>query len=168
MTKVSIVQPYQKRKWYGLALRHLRMASRLLVAEFADGAVFHTYHAYECVLSAFIAAHNYPVPPGGWTKLTSPSGNIISAYASPKGGIQVNSAHKARLMFFIELADSTKPYFTHHTFLSRFITLDDRMDSLYYDAIRDRLPYETYDLSFANDLIPVVNSFAREVWKEIK
>lgn len=43
-------------------------------AEFADGAIFHTYHAYECVLSAFIAAHNYPVPPEGWTKLTSPSG----------------------------------------------------------------------------------------------
>ena len=144
------------------------MASRLLVAGFADGAIFHTYHAYECVLSAFIAAHNYPVPPEGWTKLTSPTGKSILAYASPKGGIQDKSAHRARLMFFIELADPTKPYFTHHAILSRFITLGDRMDSLYYDAIRDRLPHEAYDHSFANDLIPVVNVFAREVWREIQ
>jgi HEPN domain-containing protein len=54
-----------KRKWYSLALRHLRIASRLLGAGFADGAYFHVYHAYECGVSAFIAAHGVPVPPEG-------------------------------------------------------------------------------------------------------
>jgi HEPN domain-containing protein len=54
MTTHTTVQPDPKRKWYGLALRHLRMAARLLDSGFADGAVFHTYHAYECVLSAFV------------------------------------------------------------------------------------------------------------------
>src|SRR5712692_9084702 len=90
---VIIVSPDPKRKWYGLALRHLRMASRLLDSGFSDGAFFHTYHAYECVL-------------------TSPKGTkVIGHYPSPKGGIQERSAHKARLIFFSELADATKAYF---------------------------------------------------------
>jgi len=41
MTTVSVVRPDAKRKWYGLALRHLRMASRLLNLGFGDGATFH-------------------------------------------------------------------------------------------------------------------------------
>jgi len=168
MTTASIARPDRKRKWYGLALRHLRMASRLLNSGFADGAIFHTYHAYECVLSAFIAAHGYPVPPEGWSKLTSPTGKTILAYPSPKGSIQDRSAHKARVMFFIELVDPTKPYSVHHATLSRYITLSVRMDSLYYDANLDRLPHEAYNHSFANSLIPEMHLFAREVWKEIR
>ncbi len=74
---VAIVPPDPKRKWYGLTLRHLRMASRLLDSGFPNGAIFHTCHAYECVLSAFIAAHGYPVPPEGWAKLASPKGTKV-------------------------------------------------------------------------------------------
>lgn len=85
MTTKSIIRPSPKRKWYGLALRHLRMASRLLDSGFADGASFHAYHAYECVLSAFIAGHSYPVPPEGWTKLVTPKGKDIFNYPSPRG-----------------------------------------------------------------------------------
>jgi hypothetical protein len=168
MTIVSTTLPNYKRKWYGLALRHLRMASRLLDSGFSDGAIFHTYHAYECVLSAFIAAHNYPVPPEGWTKLASPSRKSVLAYPSPKGGIQDRSAHKARLMFFVELADTTKTYATIHSTLCRYLTLDVRMDSLYYDASLDRLPHQTYGHPFAISLIPQVHLFAHEVWKEIR
>lgn len=167
MTTTSTIPPDQKRKWYSLALRHLRMASRLLDSGFADGATFHIYHAYECVLSAFIAAHGYPVPPEGWTALTSPTGKIIRAYPSPGGGIQDKSAHKARLMFFIDLADVTKLYYTHHRTLGRYLTLGVRMDALYYDANADRLPHEVYNRSFAFDLLPEVHLFAQKVWKEI-
>lgn len=168
MTK-PVVPPDPKRKWYGLALRHLRMASRLLDSGFSDGAFFHTYHAYECVLSAFIAAHGYAVPPEGWAKLASPKGTkVIGHYPSPKGGIQDRSAHKARLIFFSELADTTKAYFIRQTSLSRYITPNDRMDSLYYDAIGNRLPYEIYNNSLASNLIPEVHMFAQEVWKEIR
>src|SRR5438270_9855049 len=99
MTTAPIAQPDRKRKWYGLALRHLRMASRLLRAGFADGAIFHTYHAYECVLSALIAAHGHPVPPEGWTTITTPSGRTVSLYPSPSGGIPDRSAHRARQLF---------------------------------------------------------------------
>lgn len=167
MTTAAIVRPDEKRKWYGLALRHIRMALRLLDAGFADGAIFHAYHAYECVLSSFIAANGYPVPPEGWTKLLSPKGTIWF-YPSPRGGIQDRSAHKARLIFFNELADSSKPYFARHRTLSRYLTLSVRMDSLYYDAVRDLLPHEAYSHSFAFNLIPEVHLFAREVWKEIR
>jgi hypothetical protein len=167
MTTISVVRPDAKRKWYGLALRHLRMASRLLISGFADGATFHAYHAYECVLSSFIAGCGYPVPPEGWTKLISPK-KTIWAYPSPRGGIPDRSAHKARLAFFNELADSTKPYFLLLATLRRYLTLDVRMDSLYYDANLDRLPHNAYSHPFALGLIPEVHLFAQEVWKEIR
>ena len=68
----------------------------------------------------------------------------------------------------MQLADKSKPYYAQHSALSRFITLNDRMDSLYYDATQDKLPHELYNLSFAIGVIPEVHVFAREVWKEIR
>ena len=167
MTTVIMV-PDPKRKWYGLALRHLRMASRLVDSGFADGAVFHAYHAYECVLSALIAAKGYPVPPDGKTPKVSPKGHKVFGYPSPKGNFLQHGTHKVRQIFFDELADKSKPYQAQHQVLSRFITLDDRMDSLYYDTTRDQLPYEVYNHSFAAGMIPQIHLFAREVWKEIR
>lgn len=152
MRTKSVILPSPKRKWYGLALRHLRMASRLLQAGFADGACFHAYHAYECVLSTFIASNGYPVPPEGWTKLVTPKGKTVYNYPSPSGGITDKSAHKARLLFFNELTNTAKPYFAIHSSLSRYLTLSVRMDSLYYDASLDRLPFEAYDALFAAPL----------------
>ena len=55
-----------------------------------------------------------------------------------------------------------------HLTLSRYLTLNVRIDSLYYDANYDRLPHEAYSLSFALSLVPEVHLFAREVWKEIR
>lgn len=71
-------------------------------------------------------------------------------------------------MFFVELADTTKTYATHHATLRRYLTLGVRMDSLYYDASLDRLPHQTYGHPFAISLIPKVHLFAQEVWKEIR
>ena len=161
-------RPAEKRKWYGLSLRHLRIARRLLGAGFSDGAVFHVYHAYECALSAMIAAQGYVVPPEGWTKLAAPSGKPISSYPSPSGGIQERSAHKARVIFFNELSDHAKPYFATHSILSRFLTLSDRNRALYYDAVRDRLPHEAFNRSFAAALLPRIRQFAQELWQDIR
>ncbi len=135
------------------------MAYRLLDSGFPDGAIFHTYHAYECVLSAFIAANGCPVPPEGRSPLISPTGKKIFVYLSPKGDIPDRGTHKARQMFFAKLADPIKPYYIRQTNLSRYLTLDDRMDSLYYDAIGNRLPHEIYDHSLAVNLIPEENLF---------
>ncbi len=167
MTTVSTL-PNPKRKWYGLALRHLRMASRLLDFGFADGTVFHAYHAYECVLSALIAANGYPVPPDGKTQMVSPKGNKVFGYPSPLGNFHQQGTHKVRQIFFMELADKGKPYYAQHLVLSRFITLNDRMDSLYYDTTRDQLPHQAYNQNFAVGIIPQIHLFAREVWKEIR
>ncbi len=160
--------PYEKRKWYGLALRHLRMARRLLQSGFVDGAVFHIYHGYECVLSAMIAANGYAVPPEGLTTIKSPAGKSVRFYPSPSGRIQELSAHKARLVFFSQLADNTKPYFVTHGSLSRFLSTDLRNDALYYDVGRDRLPHEAYSRSLASGLFPRVHQFARQVWRDIR
>jgi len=168
MTTVPIIPPDPKRKWYGLALRHLRMASRLLDSGFPDGAIFHVYHAYECVLSAFIAASGCPVPPQGRVPLTTPTGKRIFVYPSPNGDIPDRGTHKARLMFFAKLADPTRSYYVRYTNLSRYLTPDDRMDSLYYDTIGNRLPHEIYNHFLASNIIHEVNLFAREVWKEIR
>lgn len=162
------VPPNPKRRWYGLALRHVRMARLLLNGGFADGAVFHLYHGYECALSALIAARGYPVPPEGWTQLRSPSGKTVKAYPSPGGGIQERPAHRARILFFDELADHTRPYYANHSRLRRYLTLDERMGSLYYDAARDRTPHERYDSTFAVNVMAEVMEFARQVWDEIR
>src|SRR6266851_10458390 len=110
MTTTPPIQPDPKRKWYGLALRHLRMAYRLLDSGFADGAVFHAYHAYECVLSSLIAAKGYPVPPDGKTQSVSPQGTRVFGYPSPQGIIPQQGTHKVRQIFFMQLADKSKPY----------------------------------------------------------
>jgi hypothetical protein len=115
------------RKWYSLALRHLRMARRLLRSGFADGAAFHGYHCYECLLSALIAAKGYPVPPEGWTRLELPSGRVIEAHPSPSGSIQERNAHKARIVFFDELADLGRRYLALHRLLRTFLTYQDRL-----------------------------------------
>lgn len=160
--------PEIKRKWYGLALRHLRMASRLYRAGFSDGTVFHTYHAYECTISALIAAKGYQVPPEGKSSITLPSGRSVIGYPSPRGGIREPSSHKARLLFFNELADRTRPYYRQHRVLSRFLRINDRMDALYYDATHDRLPHQVYDMLYASQVHQDVRQFAEHVWHDIR
>ncbi len=113
----ATIQSAEKRKWYELALRHRRMSNHLVRRGFADGAVFHAYHAYECVLSALIAANGYAVPPNGWTTFKPPHGKTIHYYPSPAGGITERPAHGARLLFFDQLADRTKPYYRTHMIL---------------------------------------------------
>lgn len=151
------------RQWFYLGIRHLRIASRLLRMKFVDAAVFHSYHGYECILSALIAAKGYPVPPDGWTKLTLPTGKTVRAYPSPLGTIQDHNSHKARVVLFDELADRSKPYFAHHQSLKTFLTYQIRLDSLYYDPTINKLPQQRYSESFAQGLLPNLQQFTREV-----
>jgi len=157
----------QDRRWFGLALRHLRMASRLLRAGVADGATFHTYHAYECILSAFIASKGYPVPPDGQTTIQLPTGKTAKVYQLPSGPNREPSAHKVRIIFFDELADATKAYYRTHRNLRRTISIKDRMDSLYYNAALDLSPYDRYPASYAQGCFATVQIFAQEVRPEI-
>ncbi len=162
----AIATPDPRRKWYGLALRHLRMSRRLVRLGFADGAAFHAYHAFECVLSTMIAARGYDVPPEGWTRLLSPSGKIVHAYPSPNGGITDKSAHKARIIFFRELSDRTKPYWATFNILSRILDVNARNNALYYDASRDLLPQQRYSEAWVTGLLPMVRLFVRQVRRE--
>ena len=112
----------EKRKWFYLGLRHVRMAHRLRRASYLDGAVFHAYHGFECMLSALIAGKGYPVPPRGWTSLELPSGETIQAYPSPLGAIRDRNAHTARPVFFDQLADRAQPYYTpRHDILDTYL-----------------------------------------------
>jgi hypothetical protein len=140
----------------------------LLDLQFWDGAVFHTYHAYECVLSAMIAASGYPVPPEGITQITLPNGKQAKLYPSPAGHIPEPSAHKARVLFFDQLADQTKPYWAAHSNLKRFLSVSDRMASLYYESRFDWLPQDAYNESYARPVYQTVHQFAVEVWEEIR
>jgi hypothetical protein len=157
----------EDRKWFHLGLRHLRISRRLLRWGFADGAVFHAYHGFECLLSAVIAAKGYPVPPEGWETMYLPSGISVQAYRSPQGMIRDRNAHKARIVLFDELADRASAYFGAYNHLRTFLTYEDRLRSLYYDAAQDRLPQDRYHASFVTQLLPVLTQFAREVRVEI-
>lgn len=111
--------PDAKRRWLRLAVRHLRMSRRLLESGFADGAMFHTYHAYECALSTVIAASGYSVPPKGWVELSDPDDpkKTVRYYASPKGHFKEGSSHKARVVLFKQLADQAKPYYSTYVLI---------------------------------------------------
>lgn len=89
-----------KRRWYGLAMRHIRIARRLAADGFADAALFHTIHAYECVLSALIAAKGWVVP-GGKAK---------PPFLGPNGPAKSGSSHVARRQLFAQCADKAAPY----------------------------------------------------------
>ena len=128
-----------KRKWYALAQRHRRMAERLFGSGFVDGTVFHAYHAYECALSALIAAHGVPVP----------------------------ASHVGRFALFGRLSDPTKPYALTQPHL-RPLTVQARNRSLYYDEATDRLPTDHFSTAFAEQILSLVHQFCREVWQEIR
>ena len=87
------------------------MAERLRRAGFADSAAFHAYHAFECTMSALIAAHNPPVP----------------------------TSHGTRLALFAHVADPAKPYSVTVSRLFA-LTVQARNDALYYDEGTDQLP----------------------------
>ncbi len=158
----------EDRKWYYLGLRHLRMSRRLLRSGFADGAVFHAYHGFECLLSAVIAANGYPVPPRGWTSLRLPQGKIVQAYLSPSGVIEEHNAHKARLILFEELTDQSEPHYANYVELSAFLKYQDRLDSLYYQPSLNQLPEELYPASLAAELVLAVTRFALSVRGDIR
>ena len=139
MSAPRVAPQVAKRKWYALAQRHRRMAERLLRSGFPDGVVFHTYHAYECAVSAFIAAHGAPVP----------------------------ASHSGRFALFGRLRDATKPYATTQRRL-HLLTVQARNASLYYDEVNDALPTDRFNAAFARHVLPLVHRFAREVWQEIR
>jgi hypothetical protein len=154
---------HPKRKWYELTLRHLRMSLRLLRAGFPDGAYFHAYHAYECAVSALIAARGYNVPPEGKVK------GKPGYYPAPAGHIPANqSTHQIKLLMFDKLADRSKPYFSIHSKLKSFMPVNARMTALYYDATSNRMPHDIHKYTDALAAYHEVRIFAREVWKDIR
>lgn len=157
-----------QRQWFRLAVRHLRMATRLSDAGLADGAAFHAYHAYECMLSSFIAARGFDVPPQGWTKMKDATGKTIRFYAGPSSRIQEGSAHKARIILFDQLVDHSKPYFATHNALRRFLGVAMRNDTLYYDPVQNQLPQQRYNRAFISGLLPRVRQFIGQVWIDVR
>lgn len=135
----SISPQVVTRRWYALAQRHRRMADRLLRAGFADGALFHTYHAYECVVSAVLSSLGLRVPPN----------------------------HARRIELFVQHRDTAKPYDTTERAL-RELNMQLRNQSLYYDEVEDLLPSERFSLALVADLLALAHQFAWEVWQEIR
>ncbi len=115
------------------------MAERLYRSNYFDGAVFHGYHAFECVVSAFIAARGVRVPPN----------------------------HRERIIRFTQNIDHTQPYATEYVNLD-FLTLAVRNQSLYYDEATNVMPPDRYDAIFTDYLLSAIDRFARAVWRELR
>ena len=158
----------EDRKWIYLGLRHLRMSRRLLRSGFADGAIFHAYHGFECLLSAVIAANGYPVRPRGWTAVRLPQGKTVQAYPSPSGVIEEHNAHRARLILFEELVDQSKLHYASYLELRALLKYQDRLDSLYYQPSLNLLPEEIFSAPFAAELVLALTRFASNVRGDIR
>lgn len=153
-------------KWYRLGLRHLRVARCLLGLGFHDAAVFHAYHAYECGLSALIAANGHEVPPSGG-KLPGTSSARGVEYTCRGGNVVEPSAHQARIAMFNKLADDTKPYYSVHARLQRYVQ-STRNDSLYLDRNTGSLPHQSFSPSFADQFVARVRAFAKALWPDMR
>lgn len=156
----------ERQSWYVLAIRHLRMARRLLRSGFTDGAIFHTYHAYECVLSSLIASRGHPVPPLGKIPLAAGKGQR-RGFKTP-AGVEEPSTHKARLLLFDEFADRGAAYYAVHAKIRRWLTTDFRNDALYYDSVARKLPHEGWTGRDADRALVEVRAFAQDVWRSIR
>lgn len=126
------------RRWHDLARRHLRMATLLLRRGFADGAMFHAFHAFECGMSALIAAHGRPVP----------------------------TDHRGRFTRFEQMRESAQPYASTAQRLTR-LTVAARNDALYYDQITGLLPTDIYTTNDVDADLRLVARFVFELRREI-
>lgn len=163
------VAPDEKRRWYFLALRHRRICWRLNGMGFPDAAVFHAYHAYECAMSALIAARGYPVPPRGRVPNPANPKGKTKVYQLPLGGThQDQGAHVARDVLFRQLADPSRQYMGIYRILRTFLAVTVRNDALYYDPQTGQLPQDRFNTQFVANLYPRVREFMRDVWDEIR
>ncbi len=153
-------------KWYRLGLRHLRVARCLLGLGFYDAAVFHAYHAYECGVSAVIAANGYEVPPWGG-RASSPLGARGIEYSCRGGNVIEPSTHQARISMFNKLADHTESYYRIHERLQRYVQTK-RSESLYLDRNTGTLPHENLSTAFAEQLTTRVREFAKALWSDMR
>lgn len=163
MTTPPVAPASPPRKWYGLALRNLRISQRLLRTGFPDAAFFHCYHAYECGLSAVITAKGFSTPPLG-QKGKSKKGTY---YASPKGGFYAFSPHKAKDLLFQSVATVGQPYYSSYSNLTRYLSVQSRNDSLYYDERNNTLPADRHQPPNVVSLSKAIHRFLGELRVEI-
>jgi hypothetical protein len=130
---------------------------------FPDGSAFHTYHAFECAVSALIDAKGYPIPPDG--KKYGPKGIVY--YPGPSGQINEPSTHKVRLILFDQLADKSQQYYTTFSILKRTLTNPMRNDTLYYNSATDVLPSQRFNHSQAEAMYQQVRKWLSELRAEI-
>jgi hypothetical protein len=130
--------------------------------------MFHIYHAYESIVSAFIASFGYPVPPAGGVRRGQQRA-AVPTYTGP-GGRQFSDpvAHTARLTLFTQLADPVKRYTITHNRLRTFVPYSLRNDTLYYDARTGRLPQDRFRRLDVDQAYGIVRRFGREVWADIQ
>lgn len=151
-----------KQKWHALSERHLQMADHLLNVGrtiFHDGAVFHAYHAYECILNAIIAANGYLVPPDGWYRRRG------KRYYRAPVDFEDKGTHNARLEFARQLIKPVASYYTSYLNISTYVNTDYRNDSLYY--VHNRLPEQRFTFTDAQLFFRDVENFVDEVWRDI-
>jgi len=115
------------------------MAKVLLRTGFADGAMIHTYHAFECAISAVIAVHGESVPPN----------------------------HHHRLSLWSRIRDVSKPYAAMEERLPD-LTMSVRNNALYYDEADGLLPHDRFSSAFVGEQLRLVAGFVFQLRHELR
>ena len=138
-------------KWIRLAVRHVRMG-RKLQGKFPDGTTFHAYHAFECAVSAYIAARGRKVPP-----------------LDKKSGVPVNpkSDHKRKLVLFRHLTKTSDHSNGLFTLVSRYMTTILRNDTLYHNGQTNQFPFDLHRFPSSGLWIKEVSDFVAAVDQDI-
>lgn len=151
------VARWVREQWHDLAERHLAMADMLFQSGYHDGAVFHAYHAFECMLCAIIASTRHYVPPEG----KMPGGKqYLDGHGRP---FPNKGEHDARVRIAQSLIAKNAPYRADYDAL--IPRKPWRNLSLYYED--DTLPYDRFPAVTADHYRTHVRQFMRAVWADI-
>lgn len=153
----------ETRRWYALALRHLRAARYLLRRGLHDVSVFHSCHAFECGVCAAIAALGCDVPPKGKKHRKTSTGRQYF-YTLPSGSVvSQNSLHAARFAVFAEMVDTNGELYLKFGTLRPHLETSARNNALYYDQILNRSPHEAYGEAESMGYLSDVTRFVKSV-----
>lgn len=158
--KLTVAQACEQRDaWYALAQHHLQVAQEQHGLGRFDITVFHAYHAYECLLCAYIASFRWPVPPSGGTRIDEKD-----YYQGPVSKPVSKGEHDARAKFVAQLLPSAKPYHDD------YVRLDGRRhwrnECLYIEG--GKLPSIRFPQKDADWCLKNVKRFMQELWKDIQ
>jgi hypothetical protein len=157
-----------KQRWYELAVRHSSMADMLCNASppYCDGAYFHAYHAYECMVTAILASAKMPYTREAWQY--DPATHTYYYFDYHGNRLDDRGEHYVYLMLARQIIGTTKPYSAAFDALAKHKP-NHRNQAIDYRFGYLKLPHDQapYRCEAVRHYVRQVQQFIEEVWRDL-